>query len=86
MVRATMADGICERVHKTLLDEVYRVAFRKRVYDSIEALQSDLDAWMEGYNEVRTHQGRWCFGKTPMRTFLDSRAMARENQSIGAAA
>ena len=82
----TMADGICERVHKTLLDEVYRVAFRKRVYDSIEALQADLDAWMAAYNEVRTHQGRWCFGKTPMQTFLDSRAMAREKQSIGEAA
>ena len=30
------------------------------------------------YNEVRTHQGRWCYGKTPMQTFLDSLPMARE--------
>jgi len=84
--KSPQTNGICERFHKTLLDEFYRVAFRKRVYDSIEALQADLDAWMAAYNEVRTHQGRWCFGKTPMQTFLDSRAMAREKQSIGEAA
>ena len=39
---------------------------------------ADLDAWMRDYNEVRTHQGRWCYGKTPMQTFLDSMPMARE--------
>ena len=46
--------------------------------DAIEELQADLDEWMKQYNEVRTHQGRWCFGKTPMQTFLDSRPLARE--------
>ena len=30
------------------------------------------------YNEVRPHQGRWCYGKTPMQTFVDSVALARE--------
>ena len=25
-----------------------------------------LDAWMCHYNTERTHQGRWCYGKTPM--------------------
>jgi hypothetical protein len=64
---------ICERFHKTMLDEFYRVAFRKKVYRAIEELQADLDEWMSYYNEARTHQGRWCFGKTPMQTFLDSR-------------
>ena len=48
-----------------MLDEFYRVAFRKRIYDSIDALQADLDAWMADYNDVRPHQGRYCFGKTP---------------------
>lgn len=79
----TMASGICERFHKTLLDEFYRVAFRKRLYQTIEELQADLDAWMAEYNEVRSHQGRWCFGKTPMQTFLDSAPIAREKQCIG---
>jgi hypothetical protein len=32
------------------------------------------------YNELRTHQGRYCFGKTPMQTFLDAAPAAREKQ------
>ena len=84
--RSTQSNGICERFHKTVLDEVYRVAFRKKVYRSIEELQADLDEWMRHYNEARTHQGRRCFGKTPMQTFLDSRPLAREKQHIGEAA
>ena len=79
-------NGICERFHKTLLDEFYRVAFRKRVYDTVEMLQADLDAWMITYNEARTHQGRWCFGKTPMQTLLDSADVAREEQNLTEAA
>jgi hypothetical protein len=61
-----------------MLDEFYRVAFRKKLYHSIAELQADLDQWLRHYNEVRTHQGRWCYGKTPMQTFLDSLPMARE--------
>lgn len=49
-------------------------------------LQADLDAWMITYNEVRTHQGRWCFGKTPMQTFLDSAHLAREMHNPATAA
>jgi len=81
--KSPQTNGICERFHKTLLDEFYRVAFRKRLYETVEALQADLDAWMAEYNEVRSHQGRWCFGKTPMQTFLDSAPLAREKQRIG---
>ena len=33
---------------------------------------------MKEYNELRSHQGRWCFGKTPMQTFLDALPLARE--------
>jgi hypothetical protein len=72
--------------HKTLLDEFYRIAFRKKVYDTVEALQLDLDAWVTSYNEQRTHQGRWCFGKTPMQTFLDTIHVAREKQNPANAA
>ena len=55
-----------------------RVAFRKKVYCSIDELQADLDAWIRDYNEARPHQGRWCFGKTPMQTFLDTLPLAKE--------
>jgi transposase InsO family protein len=85
-VKSPQTNGICERFHKTLLDEFYRVAFRKRLYDSVEMLQADLDAWMLTYNEQRTHQGRWCFGKTPMQTLLDSADLARDKQNPAKAA
>jgi transposase InsO family protein len=71
-------NGIVERLHKTVLDEFYRVAFRKKLYASIADLQDDLDEWIRSYNQVRPHQGRWCFGKTPLQTFLDAIPIARE--------
>ena len=61
-----------------MLNEFYRVAFRKKVYHAIDELQADLDAWVREYNETRPHQGRWCFGKTPMQTFLDALPVAME--------
>jgi hypothetical protein len=65
-------NGIRERFHRTVLDEFYRVAFRKKIDRTIDKLQTDLDTWIAEYNEKRPHQGRWCFGKTPMQTFLDA--------------
>src|SRR5580658_5582719 len=82
--RSPQTNGICERFHKTVLDEFYRIAFRKRIYATIEQLQGDLDAWMTEYNQARPHQGRWCYGKTPMQTFLDTLPIAKE-KSIRAA-
>ena len=76
--RSPQTNGICERFHKTLLDEFYRVAFRKKLYRRIDELQADLDAWLVEYNEQRPHQGRWCFGKTPMQTFIDTLPVAKE--------
>ena len=76
--KSPQTNGICERFHKTVLDEFYRVAFRKKLFRSIEELQADLDAWLKDYSEVRTHQGRWCFGKTPMQTFIDTLPLAKE--------
>ena len=76
--KSPQTNGICERFNKTILNEFYRVAFRKKLYTTLEELQADLDAWMERYNNERTHQGRWCFGKTPMATFLDSMDLAKE--------
>jgi hypothetical protein len=73
-----VANGIVERFHKTMLNEFYRVALRKKIYRSLEELQVDLDAWIEDYNVNRPHQGRWCFGKTPMQTLLDALPLAKE--------
>ena len=71
-------NGICERFHKTLLNEFYRVTVRKRFYQQLAALQDDLDAFLEDYNRQRPHQGRWCYGRTPMQTFLETLAVAKE--------
>jgi len=78
--RHPQSNGMCERFHKTVLDEFYRVAFRRKVYATLEELQVDLDAWVEDYNNNRPHSGRYCFGKTPMATFKDSLPLAREKQ------
>ena len=77
-VRSPQSNGICERLHRTIQEEFYAVAFRKKLYESLDQLQGDLDDWMEYYNNERPHSGRYCFGKTPMQTFNDSIALARE--------
>jgi transposase InsO family protein len=77
-VKSPQTNGIVERFHKTVLNEFYRVAFRRKIYSGIEQLQTDLDAWLREYNELRPHQGRWCYGKTPMQTFRDSVPLAKE--------
>ncbi len=57
--RSPQTNGIVERLHKTMLNEFYRVAFRRRIYESIPALQEDLDTWLDRYNNEREHQRRW---------------------------
>ena len=57
-------------------DEFYAVAFRKKLYESIESLQADLDQWIKEYNEQRTHSGKYCFGRTPWETFESSKQLA----------
>jgi len=76
--RSPQSNGICERFHKTLKDEFYSIAFRKKIYHSLGELQADLDRFLEHYNNERTHSGKYCFGKTPMQTFLDSKHLAKE--------
>src|SRR5512138_1324291 len=77
-VKSPQTNGICERFHKTVLNEFYRVAFRKKIYRTLDELQADLDRWLRLYNEQRPHQGRWCYGKTPTQTFIDSIPLAKE--------
>ena len=47
-------------------------------YATLEELQADLDQWIDKYNQERPHSGRYCYGKTPMQTFLDSIELAKE--------
>lgn len=74
-------NGICERFHRTVKEEFYEIAFRKKVYSDLEDLQADLDAWIEIYNNERSHQGKMCCGRTPIQTLLDGRALWEEKVS-----
>ena len=76
--RSPQSNGICERFHKTVLDEFYRVTFREKLYNTLDELQEDLDIWLRHYNEEHVHSGKYCFGKTPMQTFRDSIPLVKE--------
>lgn len=76
--RSPQTNGICERFHRTILNEFYQVAFRKKVYRDIEMLQHDLDNWINYYNNDRTHQGKMCCGRTPMDTLEDGKKICNE--------
>ena len=75
-------NGICERFHKTILQEFYQIAFRRKIYRSIEEIQIDLDAWIDHYNGERTHQGKMCCGRTPLRTLTDGKQAWDQKVSV----
>ena len=64
--------------------EFYDTAFRKKIYPDLQELQEDVDFWLSQYNNQRAHSGKYCYGKTPFQTFLDSKKIALEktNQSL----
>lgn len=73
--RSPQTNGICERFHKTILQEFYQVTFRKKIYSDLDQLQQDLDVWLFHYNNERTHQGKMCCGRTPMETLVDGKTV-----------
>jgi transposase InsO family protein len=77
-VKNPQGNGICERFHKTILDEFYSIAFRKKIYLSLDELQEDLDDWLVRYNTHRPHQGKRCQGKPAMETFKENLPLAKE--------
>lgn len=76
--KSPQTNGICERFHRTILEEFYQIAFRKKLYTSVGQLQHDVDDWIDSYNCTRPHSGRYCYGKTPMQTCLNSKQLVRE--------
>jgi transposase InsO family protein len=67
-VRRPQTNGFVERFNRTVLDEFFRIAFRKKLYESVEVLQVDLDAWLVHYNTERPHQGYRNRGHRPIET------------------
>jgi transposase InsO family protein len=76
--RSPQTNGIVERLHGTMKREFYDIIFRKKLITSLEDLQAELDLWLNDYNNLRPHSGRYCYGKTPMQTFRDSKHIAIE--------
>ena len=65
-VRHPQSKGVGERLHCTVQEEFYTIAFRTKLYDRLELLQQDLDTWLLYHNKERPHSGRYRFGKTHM--------------------
>ena len=78
--KSPQTNSICERFNRTVQNEFYAIAFRKKIYTTIEQLQTDLDTWMNSYNTERTHSGKYCCGKTPMQTFIEGITVAKKYQ------
>lgn len=76
--KSPQTNGICERFHKTILQEFFQTTFRKKIYSDVESLQTDLDEWLRYYNNERTHQGKMCCGRTPMDTLEDGKQVWQE--------
>ena len=69
---------ICERFHRTLLQEFYQVALRKKFYTQLRELQADLDEWIKDYNIKCTHQGKIYCCRTPMTTLIEDKLLWEE--------
>lgn len=76
--KSPQTNDICERFHKTILQEFYQVTFRKKLYADLDSLQADLDEWLLYYNEQRTHQGKMCCGRTPLETLEDGKRIWKD--------
>ena len=58
------------------------MVFRKKIYESLEQLQTDLDGWIDGYNQNRTQAGKYCYGRTPLQTWLEFLPLAKEKMLV----
>lgn len=68
-VRRPQSNGFVERLHRTLLDEHFRIKGREKWYESVDPMQVDLDQYLAHYNSRRPHQGYGMNGKTPYEVF-----------------
>jgi len=56
-VRPRQTNGFVERFHRTVKEEFFKPALRETFYESVEALQANLDRWLVHYNIARAHLG-----------------------------
>jgi hypothetical protein len=53
-----------------VLDEFFRVKMRETFYEAVDALQTDLDAWLVHYNTKRPHLGYRNMGRRPIEAVM----------------
>ena len=70
-VGTPQSNGFVERFNRTVLEEFFCVAFRKKWYHALEELQKDLDTYLWRYNFQRPHLGYRLKGKRPIEVLLD---------------
>ena len=82
-VRRPQSNGIVERLHRTLLDEHFRIEGRRTWFETIAEMQVVLDVYLDGYNYRWPHQGRGMHGRTPAQAFTEGLppAPAKENSA-----
>ena len=74
-VRRPRINGFVERFQRTVQEAFFETAWRTTLYESVAALQKDLDRWLVHYNTERRHQGYRNLGRRPTETvelYLDS--------------
>jgi Transposase and inactivated derivatives len=69
-VRTPKTNGFVERFNGTVLDKFFRVKMRETFYETVDALQADLDAWLVHYNTERPHLGYRNQGRRPIETVM----------------
>jgi transposase InsO family protein len=61
-------NGFVERFNGTVLEEFFRPAMHQKLFESVAALQAELDAWLHHYNHERPHLGYRNQGRRPWET------------------
>jgi transposase InsO family protein len=81
-VRRPPSNGFVERLHKTLLDEHFRIKGRQKWYEALGEMQKDLDVYLHYYNHDRAHQGRNMNGRTPYQVFKEGLPITQIEEKI----
>ena len=67
-VRSPQTNGFVERFNGTVLEGFFRPVMHQKLFESVEALQADLDTWLHHYNHERPHLGYRNQGRRPWET------------------
>lgn len=77
-VARPQTNGFVERFQLTVQEEFFEVAFLRQLYESVAALQTDLDSWLAHYNRERPHRGYRNMGRRPIETIDQYLSLVRQ--------